>query len=74
MENDARSNPAYLDDSVPNIAFVDQTIVIKADGTQNIQRFGEIELSKGDNIKFAFLVLFPLACFVVGVVVTGAYA
>lgn len=74
VESEAKSNPAYLDDSVPNIAVVDQTIVIKADGTENIQRFGEIELSKGDNLKLAFLVLFPFACFVVGVVVTGAYA
>ena len=47
----------------------EQTVVI--DQQLLSTQFGEIQHAKGDNLKLAFLLFFPLACFTIGVVVTG---
>ena len=36
-------------------------------------KFNEVPRSKGDNLKFAILVAFPIAFFVVAIVVTGTH-
>ncbi|WAR27465.1 hypothetical protein MAR_013169 [Mya arenaria] len=44
------------------------------EGKENLRkRFGDFEFTKEDRYKLAFLILFPVTCFLIAVVVTSQY-